>query len=282
MKSILLGASLAAALALMAHGAAAQAISGCPDGQAIQTTDHSGKNVTCVAIPDVGALQGAINAEAAARAGMDATLLEAIEDVRAKAIESSIVGTYTFSGTQTCMASTFGFNDDLTPRAAPAGSTSAAVISQFSSVSTGSRTFNADGTGTAQFFSHTISPPGFFYITQNGFFSSGVTSGGAGRPGGSASVSEQTGTFTWQVVDGRLIIEDSVGAVGTFTHGPSAGCSIANTNTPRAVGVLGKDLRLITITHENVKVETGTTTCPNGSVFTSQRVCNRERTLRKM
>jgi hypothetical protein len=299
MKTVLLGAGLATALALVMHGAAAQPISGCPAGQAIQSTDHSGHNVTCVAIPNVGALQGAISAEtaartaadaqlqsnidaeAAARAGMDATLLQAIEEVKAGAGDNSIVGTYTFSGTQTCLVSSTGFNADLTPVAAPVGTS--AVISQFSSVSTGTRTFNADGTGTATFFSHTLSGPGAFYFTQApGVVSSGVTSGGPGRPGGNASASEQTGSFTWEVVDGKLIIEDAVGAVGTITRGPSAGCTVANTNTPRAIGVLGKDLRIITITHENVQVEVGTTTCPNGSVSSNQRVCNRERTLRKM
>lgn len=47
--------------------------------------------------------------------------------------------------------------------------------------------------------------------------------------------------------------------------------------------MLGKDLRIINITHERLQVEIGTTTCPGAPVpSVSQRICNRERTLRKV
>ena len=82
-----LGGIPAAALFLTAaQTASAQQTNGCPAGQAMQSSDPSGRNVTCVAIPNVSGLQGQIsaetaariaadNAEANARLGMDATLL---------------------------------------------------------------------------------------------------------------------------------------------------------------------------------------------------------------
>jgi hypothetical protein len=302
MQSNWLGVGLAAALALAAQGAVAQLVSGCPAGQAMQSIDRSGQNVTCVPVSDSSGLQAQITAETAARTAadaqlhgaignernqrevMDSTLQSAIDQVRADAIEASIVGTYTFSGTQTCFTSSFGFNDDLTPRAAPAGSPSAAVVSHFTVNTSGTRTFNADGTGSAHFLSQSISVPGAFYTNPlpPGTSFSGLTNGGPnGRPGGSGNAAEQTSAFTWQVLAGKLIIDDG-DAVGTFMRGPSTGCTVTNSNSPRTVGVLGKDLRIITIMHEDMQVEFSNTTCPNGNVFSSQRICNRERTLRKM
>ena len=269
------GVTFASAAALLPHTATGQTLPGVTPIQSQIQAEAAAR-----AAAD-SQLQSAIAAEAAARAGMDATLLDAIDEVRAGGAESSIVGTYTFSGTLTCLTSTFGFNDDLTPVASP-GPTRTAVVSAFTSVSTGFRTFNSDGTGTAQFFSQVISMPGAFFTT---FPSSGVTMGGpGGKPSGGASEAEQTSTFTWHIEGNKLFIEeDSVGAVGVIKRGGSTqGCTIRNVNTPRAVGVLGKDLRIISISHEAVKVETGITECPDGRVFTSQRICNRERTLRKM
>jgi hypothetical protein len=282
MSSRWLDVCLAMATALAVQSAAAQPVNGCPAGQAMQSSDPGGKNITCVALPppvDLAPLQAQINNEAATRAGMDATLLSAIQDLRSDAIEASIVGRYAFSGTQACITSTFGFNDDLTPKAST-DPTRAAVVTQFTAVTTGFRTFNSDGTGTAEFHTQSISYPGPFY-TSSGF--SGFTNGGApSRPGGSANVAEQTGTFAWQVVDGKLIIEATSDPTGPFLRGPNANCTIRSEGAPRAVGILGKDLKTITITHEDVKVETGITTCPDGRVFTSPRICHRERLLRKM
>jgi hypothetical protein len=167
-----LGVIVAGALALAAETVVAQPVNACPTGQAIQSSDPSGRKVTCVPIPDVGALQGQISAEAASRAGMDATLLGAIDDLRESVgLETSIVGLYAFSGTTSCINSTFGFNDDLTAKAS-IDPTRPAVVNQFSGVTTGFRTFNADGTGTAEFHNQTTSFPGAFY-TSSGF--TGVT-----------------------------------------------------------------------------------------------------------
>ena len=68
-------AMAAGALWVAAHTASAQLVNGCPAGQAIQSSDASGRNVTCVPIPNVSALQAAdtqlqrnIEAEANSRA----------------------------------------------------------------------------------------------------------------------------------------------------------------------------------------------------------------------
>src|SRR4249920_1420038 len=65
----------AAVIALGAQSALADKMNGCPAGQAMQSSDPSGKNVTCVPIPDTSALQQQITNEAAARQAMDANIL---------------------------------------------------------------------------------------------------------------------------------------------------------------------------------------------------------------
>src|SRR5438067_2823172 len=124
-----LGAIAAGAFFLAAQTASAQQTNGCPPGQAMQSSDPSGKRITCVPIPDVSGLQGQISSEATARAtadtqlqnnlnaeantrgGMDAMLLQGLQQETAERkpdddalrstilpIETSVVGTYAFSG----------------------------------------------------------------------------------------------------------------------------------------------------------------------------------------
>lgn len=278
-----LGGVFAIAAALGAQSALAQPINGCPDGQAIQASDASGKNIRCVPVPapvDVSGLQAQINAEAEARAGMDATLLGAIEALQ----EQSIVGRYAFSGTQSCLNSTFGFNPNFTPMVSTDPSR-AAVVSLSTAATTGFRTFNADGTGTVETNTMSINYPGAFY-SSGGF--SGVTVGGPTVPGGpavpsgNASTIVQTSTFTWRIEDGRVIIEDA-SSPGVFTSGNRVGWAARVENVPAYAGVLGKDLRIISLSHENIGVETAITTSPDGlTEFRTPRICHRERTLRKM
>jgi len=330
----------AAALFLAAQTALAQQTNGCPAGQAMQSSDPSGKRITCVPIPDVSGLQGQISAEATARAttdtqlqnainaetaartagdtqlqnglgaeaaariaadsaeaasriGMDATLLQAINDeaaarnaaigdLRNAVIEQSIVGTYAFSGPVVCLNSSNGFNDDRTPKAAtsPTGST---VISQLSGISHGTRTFNADGTGTVDVTTQSILTPSIFYTSTNGV---GIGFNVAPpNPSGGVNVSAQNASFTWQIVAGNklVITEDTV--TGTFTDGNRIGWSIVNSNLPKAVGILGKDLRTITLTTEDVQVETTLQTPPpgqQGTPATNFRICGRHRVLTKL
>jgi hypothetical protein len=79
-----------------------------------------------------------------------------------------------------------------------------------------------------------------------------------------------------------LTIEDTSGAPGTILSGPSANCTFRIENLPKAVGVVGKDAKVINITHDGVQVETSITTCPDGRFSSTPRICHRERTLRKM
>jgi len=343
----------AAALFLAAQTALAQQTNGCPAGQAMQSSDPSGKRITCVPIPDVSGLQGqisgeataratadtqlqntinaetaartaadtqlqnglgaevvarsaaaaqlqsAINAEAAARMaadgaeaasriGMDATLLQAINDeaaarntaigdLRNAVIEPSIVGTYAFSGPVVCLNSSNGFNADLTPKAPIAGAPST-VVQLLSGVSSGTRTFNADFTGTVQVTTFSVLPSSVFFTTTN----AGVAFAGFPQPSGGASVVDQHAAFTWQIVDGKLIItEDTI--TGTITKGNRKDWSVVNTAVPRQVGLLGKDLRTIALTNEDLQVENTTQTSPDKTQSSStDRICSRERLLRKL
>jgi len=58
-----------------------------------------------------------------------------------------------------------------------------------------------------------------------------------------------------------------------------------NSNLPKAVGILGKDLRTITLTTEDVQVETTLQTPPPGqpaTPATNFRICGRHRVLTKL
>jgi len=329
----------AAALFLAAQAALAQQTNGCPAGQAMQSSDPSGKRITCVPIPDVSGLQGqisgeataratadtqlqsainaetaartaggaqlqsAINAEAAARMaadgaeaasriGMDATLLQAINDeaaarnaaigdLRNAVIESSIAGTYAFTGPVNCLNSSNGFNADLTPKA-PTSPAAPSVISMLNGISSGTRTFNADGTGHVDVTTQSTLSPSIF-------FTSGNTSGigfniTPPNPSGGVNVTVQSHDFTWQIVGNQLVItEDTVS--GTFTAGNRAGWTIVNSGLPGSVGILGKDLRTITIATADVSVETTVQTPgpgQTGTPSTNFRICGRQRVLTKL
>jgi hypothetical protein len=296
-----LGICLASTAALGIHSAMAQPVNGCPEGQAMQSSDPSGRNVTCVPIPPPvdltplmnadAALLGAINDETQARIAADNELRASIGG------EISIVGRYAFTGTQVCLSSSLGFNPNLTPVAAPFTpqpppplpgepppppvQVVSAIVSSSTATVSGSRTFNADGTGTVESDFHVVNPPGFFFNS----FGTGVTTGGPNfAPSGGASVSVLTGTFTWEVVEGKLIIQDS--AVGTIAKGGTrVGWTLLTEGMPRAVGVLGKDLRVISTTQEDLAVEISILRSPEGQPFQefrTPRICHRERTLRKM
>ena len=76
--------------------------------------------------------------------------------------EASIVGSYAFTGTVLCLTSSNGFTTDFTPNAPIAGGPST-VTTVFNGVSSGVRTFNADGTGTLQVTTHTVTSPSMFF-----------------------------------------------------------------------------------------------------------------------
>jgi hypothetical protein len=340
-----LGGIAAAALFLTAaQTASAQQTNGCPAGQAMQSSDPSGRNITCVAIPNVSGLQGqisaetaarqaadaqlqgalgtetavraaadtqlqgaisaetaariagdaqvqnALNAEANSRLGMDATLLQAIGEettdrkaaidaLRNEVIEESIVGTYTFSGPVTCLSSSNGFKTDgtFTPNAAVTGGPST-VVQLLSGMSSGTRTFNADFTGTLQVTTVSLLSSSAFFTATG----AGVAFSPFPNPSGGASTVDQSSNFTWKIEEGKLIITET-NVDGTITAGNRVGWSVANTGVPRQVGVLGKDLRIIALTTEGPKVENSTQTSPDKTQSSStDRICVRERLMRKL
>ena len=338
-----LGAAAAGVLLLAAQTASAQAVNACPAGQVMQSSDPSGKNITCVPLPNVSGLQGQISAEtaarqaadtqlqnnlntetgarqsadtalqnkidaeAASRLGMDAVLLQSIQQESAERkaadealVEKSIVGSYAFTGTVLCLTSSNNFTPDLTPAAPPLDGAST-VTTIFNGTSSGVRTFNPDHTGTLQVTTHTVSSPSVFFsfrtVTQlivvNGVPtptpvptpSSGIGFNGVGpNLSGGATSADQHTTFTWRIEGDKLIVDDA-DVTGTITNGPAnrIGASIKQVGAPRQIGTLGKDLRTIALTNENIQVETSTTTLTDGTVLAPQpRICQRERVLRKL
>ena len=262
------GAALAAALAAGVHSVWAQPVNGCPAGQAIQSSDPSGRNVICVQIPDVGALQGAINAEVAARAAADQALSERID----RLTESDIVGRWAVTGTASCLQSSRGFTPDFSPvvTIAPPGTPPiVTVVSQLTNTISGSRTFNADGTGTSEAVVHTLAHAGLVF---------GVLGTG---PTGAANVSTLSGTFVWQIQpDGTLFIDDER-APNVFIAPPSRiGSTVVIENRPPFVGHIGKDRRAILLTHPGMSIETSVSFNAAGvETGRTPRFCHRQRTL---
>ena len=255
-------AALAAALAAGVHSVWAQPVNGCPAGQAIQSSDPSGRNITCVQIPDAGALQGAINAEAAARAAADQVLSERID----RLTESDIVGRWAVTGTASCLQSSRGFTPDFSPVVTPPIVT---VVSQLTHSINGTRTFNADGTGTSDAVVHTLGHAGLVF---------GVLGTG---PIGAATVSTLSGAFVWHIQpDGTLFIDDEQ-APNVFTAPPSRiGSTVVVENRPPFVGHISKDRRTILLTHPGMSIETSVSINAAGvEQSRTPRFCHRERTL---
>ena len=90
------------------------------------------------------------------------------------------------------------------------------------------------------------------------------------------------GPITSELVMRPLILplgegHDCVGAAGA-----GAGQAITVRGLPPVVGVIGKDRRTISITHQRMQVETISTVLADGTVRETPRVCIRERLLRKL
>ena len=280
--------------------AQAQPVRSCPDGQAVNSLRPNGEPVQCIPVPapvNLAPLELAIVQETAERKQADADLSASIN-------EASIVGRYAFSGTQVCYSSSRGFNADLSPTMPPSFTpppppapgdpvppptqvVPTTFISQGTGTVTGFRTFNADRTGVLELVATNLAYPGIVYTNFNGVLSATVSGG----PAPNASTSNQQGTFQWDIVDGKLVIDDAAGDQGgTITAGGSrVGWIFTIRNLPRQVGVLGKDLKTITLSNELVNdrpgVEIGVTTSPPGlapQVFETPRICVRDRVLRKV
>ena len=279
--------------ALAAFGPAhAQPVRACPEGQAVNSLHPNGTPVQCIPVPppvDTSGLMQAIVQESAERKNADA-------EIRASINEASIVGRYTYSGVQMCLNSSRNFNPDLSPVMPPLFTppppplpgqppppplvVPTTFVSQSSAQVTGFRTFRADGTGTLELSAINLNYPGIVY-TNFGVVSAQVSNGPPG-----ASTNTRSGTFTWEIVDGKLSIDDSDDASGTITSGGSRVNWITTIrNAPRQVGVLGKDLKTITLINESPSVEISVLTSPPGEppqVLETPRICQRHRVLTKV
>ena len=123
MKRILQCAFAAIVMAVAVQQAVAQPVRGCAAGQAMQSSDPSGRAVTCISVT-----------------------------------EADIVGRWAVTGTTTCLQSSNGFNPTtFAPLIPTAGATS---VSSFAATSMGTRTFYADGTGRTTSTNQVIFFPG--------------------------------------------------------------------------------------------------------------------------
>jgi len=257
--------------------AQAQPVRSCPDGQAVNSLNPNGTPSQCIPVPapvNLAPLEMAIVQESAERRQADA-------EIRASINETKISGTYVYSGPQVCLTSTTGFREDLSPMPST-DPTRSAVVFQTTLFATGLRTFNEDGTGTVDISAQAVNHPTIF-VASNGFAGVGtvVEPPNPGRPSGSVASARQTGSFTWHVADGKLFIADTP-LTGTFDAGPSKGCTVRNDDIPPMVGVLGKDLRTISLSPDGVAVERNTITCAGITVSSNPRICHRQRLLQKM
>jgi len=258
----------AAAIALGAQSVLAQPVNGCPPGQAMQSSDPSGKRITCVPIPDTANILNLLNAETAAREAADQGLHARIDGLT----EADIVGRWSVSGTTSCLQSSNGFNANMSPLIPPTGST---TVSQLSGTFLGTRTFNPGGTGHSVGTSHTMSFPGTFF---------GMTFSGIAGTGG-ASVATLDAGFTWIIqADGTLQIDDDNSIAQPFTAPPSrVGFTVTIANVPPFVGHISKDRRTITLTHPGMSIETSTLRDPAGvALFSTPRFCARARVLTRL
>ena len=240
----------------------AQPTTGCPPGQAMQSSSPSGKTVTCVPIPDTTALGGEIS------------------ELRAKVEEPSIAGRWAFTGPQNCLASSTGFNPSTLVPIFLAGST---VLSPSSTSVSGVRVFGppdaqGKGSGTAS--------ATFYSITQPTFLSPTPPSPPPPAPPifppfrtGAASVSTLQSTFIYEIQGENVIIDDAP-AVGQIVKGNPG--TVQTVGNPRFLGKISKDGRTILLAQEDLVVEQSVFTPAVGTPVTTDRVCWRERTLIKL
>jgi|1185.fasta_scaffold105418_2 hypothetical protein len=242
----------AAAIVLCSQGVLAQPVNGCPAGQAMQSSDPSGRKVTCVAVPDVSALGARIDAAAA---------------------EPNIVGRWAMTGSTTCLQSTAGFDANFTPNLA-AGQT---FVSHLTGTVNAVRTFNANGTGHTLGVTHTLSHPQLLY--RPGFAPI------VGNNAGSVTMSTLDTDFTWTIqADGNLLIDDNNAIPQRFLLPTTrSGWTVVIRDVPSFIGHISKDRRTIVLTHNTMQIEASQVTDDNGTAFLpSPRFCARDRILTRL
>jgi len=251
MRTFLSYAFAATLFVFGAQQALAQTVNGCPAGQAMQSSDASGRKVTCVALPDVSALNARIDAAAA---------------------EPDILGRWAMTGATTCLSSSTGFDENFLPNVA-AGQT---FVSQLIGTVNAVRTFNANGTGNMRGVTQTLSHPQLVF--RPGFASS---IGGAG----SVTLSTADMDFTWKIqADGTVLIDDNNALPQRFLLPMTrTGWTVVIQDLPSFVGHISKDRRTIVLTHNTMQLETSQVTDATGTAFApSQRFCARDRVLTRL
>ena len=197
---------------------------------------------------------GGLPAEIAARIAADQQLREQIN-------ETSVVGRYAMTGSQTCWNSNTGFNADFTPVFQPGVTTTLSTTSIFVR---GFFAFQGDGHGTSEILATVVNPPGGFNVTGTG----------------AVSVQRLDGTFDWMVEGGTLTVFNQT-APGVVVQGSNVGSTGNVLNVQPLVGSVGKDTKVITLANDGLGVET-VQRFVNGQTFSSDRVCGRERVLTKL
>jgi hypothetical protein len=220
------------------------------------------------AFSDAGGLPGEVAARQAADAALSARIdaeavarMAADQQLRDSVNETSIVGSYSVTGSQTCLSSNTGFNPDFSIKFVPGVTTMTTANNIYIS---GVFTFQADGHGTADFLATVVNLPGAFNTTTTG----------------SVAVQHVSGTFDWTLVDSKLTVFNQT-APGVQVEGPGTGTPGVILNVQPLVGTVGKDAKVITLASEHLGVETSQRTV-NGQTISTDRVCGRTRVLTKM
>ena len=221
-------------------GSALRATGGCTTddrlsaGQVMQSSSPSGKQVTCVPLPDVGA-------EAAARASADADLSARISALS----ETDIVGRWSVTGCDGLPAVHERVQCADLQSEHPFGRIGKHDrVARLGGTFIGTRTFYAGGTGRSVGTTHSMTFPALNY------FSTGPNTF-ATSPGfaGAASVATLDAAFTWTIrSDGTLLIDDDNAIAQPFTAPPSMlGQTVTIENVPSYAGYIGKDKRTIVL-----------------------------------
>lgn len=175
-----------------------------------------------------------------------------ISAANAAADSPRLKGTYGFTGSDACLYSRVGFDQNLRPIDGT-WSTSLAI--------SGTRTFDGDGTGNGQNFTVGIVVPP--------------------TPGFAPSANSTMGSvsFTYVVnADGSFTSDNVPGTnVGTFLSGPRVGQTFLVENMPTITGLISKDGKTLTVTTRTPGVETQTFS--DGTV--ERRICHRSRVFIK-
>jgi hypothetical protein len=265
----------------------------------MQSSDPSGKAITCVPIPDTAALQQQMAGEATVRQQADNALDARIDALEGAGVttEAHIVGKWAVSGTTTCLQSSTGFSTQFMSPIVPGAGLPSAFVSQLTGTFTGTRTFIAGGTGVADGTTQAMTLPGTLHGTQNVIGPNGapiigpngapitVPVTGVSTNAGGASTATLNGTFTWIIqANGTLLIQDQGPLSQPFTQPPERlNWTATIESLPPFVGHISKDRRSIVMTHPDMQVETSVTRNVAGiEQNRTHRFCARHRVMTRL